>query len=206
MRLTPKQRRVFLVGLALYVVIVIGLVFAAASFAQVAGSPGPGWVQQDGGWLPPGHPAIRTEPLRITGDTSAPPLTASLQSCIAAQPAGASNLELLKACGQFLGVRPEGCEHLNPYAEPDRALDCSARAIALNPPVRVIKAFTLGAVYGRPYGERQILIVGKALGLDGVEVVTAQVVVPASERGKAIAFLNDGGADAGQWWPVGGAR
>jgi hypothetical protein len=90
---------------------------------------------------------------------------------------------------------------INPYTEPDRALSCSERARVLNPPVKVIRSFTLGAVYGRPYGGREILIIGRALGLDGVEVITAQVISPADERGKPIAFLNDGGVDAGQWWP-----
>ena len=209
MRLTPTQRRALLVGLTAYIVLVIVLVFALQAKAAPDGpppSPGPGWVLQDGGWLPPGHPAIRTAPITITPNPDAPPLITTLQACVAAQPDGASNLELLKACGQFLGVRPDGCENINPYTEPERAIDCTERAKALNPPTPIIKAFTLGAVYGRPYGERQILIIGKALGLDGVEVVTAQVVRPASERGTAIAFLNNGGTDAGQWWPVGGGR
>ena len=194
MRLTPKQHRALVTGLAFYVVLALALVFAV-SCAQAqpsTPSPGPDFVAVGDGWV---H----------KDGVPVPPRTA-LQECIAAQPAGSTNLELLRACGQFLGVRPEGCEHLNPYTEPERAIDCTERAKALNPPVMVIKTFTLGAIYGRPYGERQILIIGKALGLNGVEVVTAQVVLPVRERGTAIAFLNDGGADAGQWWPVGGAR
>ncbi len=202
MRLTCKQRRALVAGLALYIVAVILLVFAAscASAQPSTPSPGPdfvavgeGWVHKDG--------VIAPRP-------DAHPLITTLQACVGAQPAGSTNLELLKACGQFLGVRPDGCENINPYAEPDRAIDCSERAKALNPPVRMIKSFTLGAIYGRPYGERKILIIGKALGIDGVEVVTAQVVHPARERGTPIAFVNDGGAEAGQWWPAlnGGGR
>lgn len=45
-------------------VIVIGFALAAVGLTPEAQqpcgpSPGPGWVCQDGGWLPPGHPAIR---------------------------------------------------------------------------------------------------------------------------------------------------
>lgn len=205
MRLNRRQQQILRASFALYILgILIGgivLVFSAscASAQPVTPSPGPDFVAVGDGW-------VHKDALVIAPLPDAPPLVTTLEACVAAQPAGSTNLELLQACGQFLGVRPDGCEHLNPYAEPERAIDCTERAKALNPPVMVIKTFTLGAIYGRPYGERQILIIGKALGLNGVEVVTAQVVLPIRERGTAIAFLNDGGGDAGQWWPVGGAR
>lgn len=172
-----------------------------------SGSPGPGWVQQDGGWLPSGHPAIRDTPLQITRAPENPPLEVLRQTCVDAQPAGASNLDLLQACGHFLGTPIPGCARVNAYEEPDRAQACAAIALAQaekQPP----RDFVLGAVYGRPYGERKILIVGRALGLDGLEIITAQVVQPTMDRGQIVAFANDGGLEAAQWWPtsIGGAR
>lgn len=205
MRLNRRQQQILRASFALYILgILIGgivLVFSAscASAQPVTPSPGPDFVAVGDGW-------VHKDALVIAPLPDAPPLVTTLEACVAAQPAGSTNLELLQACGQFLGVRPEGCENINPYTEPERALDCTEKAKALNPQPPLIKAFTLGSVYSRPYGERKILIIGKALGLDGVEVVTAQVVHPASERGTAVAFLNDGGVDAGQWWPVGGGR
>ncbi|MBK9497079.1 MAG: hypothetical protein IPO08_21710 [Xanthomonadales bacterium] len=168
---------------------------AAQTTPAIPASPGIGWVQQDGGWLPPGHPGIRPPA----------PALSPLDACVAEQPPGSTPLDLFRACAQHLPrtVVP-GCEQVNAYAEPDRAADCAARSITENPPAKTIKTFTLGHVYGRPYGERTILIIGRALGIDGVEVITAQVVHPARERGTPVAFLNDGGITAGQWWPVTG--
>ena len=177
----------------------VALVAVLALGQQAPPSPGPGWVAQDGGWLPPGHPAIRA----VTSTPETP-----LQACERAQPTGATSLDLLKACGHLLGTPLPGCEHVNAYAEPERAVECSERALKANPPTVTIRHFVLGGLYARPYSERTILIIGTALGLDGVEVVTAQVVDPEPERGTPVAFLNDGGVTAGQWWPAlnGGGR
>lgn len=196
MRLTPKARRVLVAGITLYVVAVLVLVFAV-SCAQAqpsTPSPGPDFVAVGDGW-------VHKDGVPVAPRTA-------LEACIAAQPVGATNLELLKACGQHLGVIVPGCEQVNPYTDPDLANDCTARAKAMAPPTSPVRTFTLGAIYQRPYGERKILIIGKALGIDGVEVITAQVVHPASEKGTPIAFLNDGGVTAGQWWPAinGGGR
>lgn len=196
MRLTPKARRVLVAGITLYVVAVLVLVFAV-SCAQAqprTPSPGPDFVAVGDGWV------------HKDGVPVAPPTP--IEACIAAQPAGSTPLDHLKACGDLLGVAIPGCEQVNPYVDPEKAAECATKALAANPTRPQPRAFTLGAVYSRPYADRKILIIGKALGLDGVEVVTAQVVHPESERGVPVAFLNDGGAEAGQWWPAmnGGGR
>lgn len=155
----------------------------------------------NGGWVDCDNPAAAGHP---DCPSAVPP--ESLEACVEAQGPRASNLDLLKACGSLLHAPIPGCEHVNAYEEPDRANTCAALSFALNPPQPLIRDFPLGAIFGRPYGDRKIVIVGRALGLDGVEVVTGQVVLPTSERGRVVAFVNDGGLEAGQWWPVGGAR
>jgi len=42
-----------------YVIIFLFLVLLAGTQTCTIPAPGPGWVCQDGGWLPPGHPLIR---------------------------------------------------------------------------------------------------------------------------------------------------
>lgn len=197
-------------------VISLGAVVALAQRAP-SSSQGQIWVQlADGGWVDcdnaaaVGHPGCPSSPLAIGPTPSAPPLVlfSSLDACLLAQPAAATPLDLLKACGHLLGVPLVGCEHVNAYTEPDRANECAKLSIALNPPTPRIREFPLGAIFGRPYGERRIVIVGRALGLDGVEIITAQVVVPAAARGEIVAFTNDGGLESQQWWPAlnGGGR
>ena len=171
----------------------------ALSGSALAQSSVPGVVLSNGGWVPCDSPAAVG--LCSSTLTVAPTAPTTLNECIAALPAGNTPLDQLKACGHLLGTRILGCENINAYAEPERAMTCANEAIARTPALKP-RIFTLGGIYSRPYGERRILIIGKALGLNGAEVVTAQVVYPESERGKPYAFVNDGGIETQQWWPA----
>jgi hypothetical protein len=126
-----------------------------AQVCEVPPSPGPGWVMQDCGWLPPGHPSIRVT------------------------------------------TTVEDCRSLNPYTQPEALKVC----LAAIPPTTTGVNFVLGQTYGlAPYmSTRTIIVIGKSLGLDGVEVITGQIVLPASQRGAPIAFRNDGSRDAARW-------
>lgn len=172
--------------------VLLSLVLVSCAHAQPSTpSPGPDFIAVGDGWVHKDGVAIAPLP-------DAPPLITTVEGCIAAQPAGSTPLDHLQACSHLIGVSIPGCEQVNAYTDPDRAVWCSEQSMAANPTRPQPRAFVLGAVYSRPYGERKILIIGKALGLDGVEVVTAQVVHPASERGVPVAFVNDGGVDAQQ--------
>jgi len=134
--------------------IALSSVPSSAQTCVVPPSPGPGWVMQDCGWLPPGHPAIRATTV-------------------------------------------EQCRALNPYTQPDELKVCLA---ALPPTPKTIPTFVLGGTYGyAPYmSTRTVIIIGKSLGMDGVEIITAQIVLPESQRGNPLAFRNDG-SDGDRW-------
>lgn len=92
MRVMSLVRRVVLAA------VVVGLLVSSSpspADAQVpVGAPGPGWVAQDGGWLPPGHPAIRV-PAPVP-----PPPTAPVVAPLVP--------------GMALPTLT-GCDHVNPY-------------------------------------------------------------------------------------------
>ena len=50
----------------MYVIIFLFLVLLAGTQTCTIPAPGPGWVCQDGGWLPPGHPLIRSAHARTS--------------------------------------------------------------------------------------------------------------------------------------------
>jgi hypothetical protein len=105
------------------------------------------------------------------------------------------------ACKVDATPNPSGCSQFNPYSQQDALVACIAeqeKTATAPPPVPL--DFALGAVYVKePYDEQRIIVVGRALGLDGVEVITGQVIEPASQRGTPVAFVNDGGTGAKRW-------
>lgn len=159
--------------------------YALAQTCTPPPSPGPSWVLQDCGWLPSGHPAIRR-----TADNPV--------DCATATPYSTPSVRELCRVPDVTTA----CSHLNPYSQQDALVACIAEMdrTATPAPRQTPLTFVFGDIYVlAPYHTKHAIVVGKAMGLDGVEVVTFQIIEPVAERGTPVAVLNDGGTGAKRW-------
>jgi len=83
----------------------------------------------------------------------------------------------------------------NPYTEPERAAACTAWE-AEHRPKPPLPTFVVGGIYTEPYSQTRISVLAVSLSLEGVPVVTAQQIVPAS--GYVFSFRTDA-PQAQQW-------
>jgi hypothetical protein len=99
------------------------------------------------------------------------------------------------------GVYP-GCESINPYAEPERALKCALEVVRKAPAAPTTRVYRIGHRYGDPYATHRFVVIGLTKDAAGVEVVTAQWLdtTDTFAEGDVWAFRND--ESARPWFPL----
>jgi hypothetical protein len=146
------------------------LVLAAA---LQSAAPFPGAVNIDGGWVPCSHPIAVSRGLGCSSSPAPVPVPAPVPT----PAAGAPDCD----------PRP------NPYLEPERAAACSAWD-AEHQPAPPVPTYVVGAVYRDAYDVTRIRVLSVTTSLEGVPVVTGEVVKGAV--GAVLAFR----ADAPAFW------
>jgi hypothetical protein len=149
----------------IYLHVLCFVALASVAAAQPPAAPFPGGVFVNGGWVPCDHSIA----------------IAAGKGCATSTPVQQP---------PSLDTPTECIPWPNAYAEPARALLCSA-ALAHNTSIISQPRFRVGATYNDPYHLHRMTVLSVTLALDDVEVITAQWLTDgiAHHGGDVFAFL-----------------